>query len=170
MTKPNNLKFYCTHKNLHRKEKENEWFFSPHKKVIFRGERGGGDISGSTGRGVLRVRNNLFTQALTTLRNIFQSPYGKCVRQIVWRKFLLHSKIQTRKVFQDVNFCKDHRDKIEVRDPLAVEDLISSKLNSKRKLASVSRRFFAWTERSQESDSTCKRIKISCSWNGVFVK
>ena len=34
-----------------------------------------------------------------------------------------------------LNFCKDHRDKIEVPDPLAVEDLISSKLNNKRKLA-----------------------------------
>ena len=30
---------------------------------------------------------------------------------------------------------KDHLNKIEVPDPLAVEDLISSKLNSKRKLA-----------------------------------
>ena len=35
----------------------------------------------------------------------------------------------------DVNFCKDHRNKIEVPDPLAVEDLISSKLNNKRKFA-----------------------------------
>ena len=35
----------------------------------------------------------------------------------------------------DVNFCKDHRNKIEVPDPLAVDDLISSKLNNKRKLA-----------------------------------
>ena len=35
----------------------------------------------------------------------------------------------------DVNFCKDHRNKIEVPDPLAVEDLISSKLNNKRRLA-----------------------------------
>ena len=35
----------------------------------------------------------------------------------------------------DVNFCKGHRDKIEVPDPLAVEDLISSKLNNKPKLA-----------------------------------
>ena len=34
-----------------------------------------------------------------------------------------------------INFCKDHRDKIEVPDPLAVEGLISSKLNNKRKLA-----------------------------------
>ena len=34
----------------------------------------------------------------------------------------------------DVNFCKNHRNKIEVPDPLAVEDLISSKLNNKRKL------------------------------------
>ena len=30
----------------------------------------------------------------------------------------------------DVNFCKEHRDKIEVPDPLAVEDLVSSKLNN----------------------------------------
>ena len=29
----------------------------------------------------------------------------------------------------------DHHNKIEVPDPLAVEDLISSKLNNKRKLA-----------------------------------
>ena len=35
----------------------------------------------------------------------------------------------------DVNFCKDHHDKIEVPDPLTVEDLISGKLDSKRKLA-----------------------------------
>ena len=35
----------------------------------------------------------------------------------------------------DVNFCEDHRDKTEVSDPLAVEDLISYKLNNKRKLA-----------------------------------
>ena len=34
-----------------------------------------------------------------------------------------------------LNFCKDHRDKIEVPDPLAVEDLISCKLSNKRKLA-----------------------------------
>ena len=35
----------------------------------------------------------------------------------------------------DVNFCKDHRGKTEVPDPLAVENLISYKLNSRRKLA-----------------------------------
>ena len=34
-----------------------------------------------------------------------------------------------------VNFCKDHRDKIEVTDPLIVGDLISCKLNNKQKLA-----------------------------------
>ena len=40
------------------------------------------------------------------------------------------------KVFQTFNnICKDHRDKIEVPDPLAVEDLISCKLNNKPKLA-----------------------------------
>ena len=38
-------------------------------------------------------------------------------------------------IYLDVNFCKDHRDKIEVPDPLSVVDLISSKLNNKRKLA-----------------------------------
>ena len=31
------------------------------------------------------------------------------------------------------NFCKDHRDKIEVPDPVVVEDLISDKLNNRRK-------------------------------------
>ena len=35
----------------------------------------------------------------------------------------------------DVNFCKDHRDKTELPDPLAVEDLISCKLNDRQKLA-----------------------------------
>ena len=33
------------------------------------------------------------------------------------------------------NFCKDHRDKTEVPNPLVVEDLISDKLNNRRKLA-----------------------------------
>ena len=37
--------------------------------------------------------------------------------------------------FRRSNFCKDHRDKIEVPDPLVVEDLISDKLNNRRKLA-----------------------------------
>ena len=31
--------------------------------------------------------------------------------------------------FRRSNFCKDHRDKIEVPDPLVVEDLISDNLN-----------------------------------------
>jgi len=35
------------------------------------------------------------------------------------------------------NFCKDHRDKTEVPDPLVVEDLISYKLNNRRKLAKL---------------------------------
>ena len=45
------------------------------------------------------------------------------------------AEIRARYISLDVNFCKDHCDKIEVPDPLAVEDLISSKLNNKRKLA-----------------------------------
>ena len=32
-------------------------------------------------------------------------------------------------LFQDVDFCKGHRNKIEVPGPLGVEDLISYKLN-----------------------------------------
>ena len=32
------------------------------------------------------------------------------------------------------NFCKDHREKIEASDPVVVEDLISDKLNNRRKL------------------------------------
>ena len=38
---------------------------------------------------------------------------------------------------EDVNICKDHRDKIEVPDPLTAEDLISYKLNNGRKLAKL---------------------------------
>ena len=37
--------------------------------------------------------------------------------------------------FRRSHFCKDHRDKTEVPDPLVVEDLISYKLNNRRKLA-----------------------------------
>ena len=37
----------------------------------------------------------------------------------------------------DVNLCKDHRNKTEVPDPLAVEDLISYKLNNRRKVARI---------------------------------
>ena len=39
------------------------------------------------------------------------------------------------------NFCKDHRDKIEVPDPLVVEDLISDKLNNRRKLARLMKQY-----------------------------
>ena len=41
------------------------------------------------------------------------------------------------------NICKDllYRDKIEVPDPLTVKDLISCKLNDKRKLASLIRQY-----------------------------
>ena len=34
----------------------------------------------------------------------------------------------------NVNFCKNHRDKTEVPYPLAVEDLINYKLNNRRLL------------------------------------
>ena len=48
--------------------------------------------------------------------------------------YLCPSKTKAQLLSLDVNFCKDHRDKIKVPDPLAVEDLISSKLKNKRKL------------------------------------
>ena len=38
-------------------------------------------------------------------------------------------------IYRRSNFCKDHRDKAEVPDPLVLEDLISFKFNSRRKLA-----------------------------------
>ena len=41
-----------------------------------------------------------------------------------------------------VPFCKDHRDKTEVPDPLAVEDLISCKFKNKRKLARLITQFY----------------------------
>ena len=44
---------------------------------------------------------------------------------------------QVRLIVLDVNFWKDHRDKTKVPDPLAVEDLISYKLNNRRKLATL---------------------------------
>ena len=38
-------------------------------------------------------------------------------------------------------FCKDHRDKTEVSDPLVEEDLISDKLNNRRKLARLIKQY-----------------------------
>ena len=61
----------------------------------------------------------------------------------------------------DVNFCKDHRGKIEVPDPLAVEDLISSKMNNKRKLARLitqySDIFFPIFRKARPPSSGCYR-------------
>ena len=37
--------------------------------------------------------------------------------------------------FEDVNCCKDHGGKTEVPDLLAVEDLISYRMNNRRKIA-----------------------------------
>ena len=39
------------------------------------------------------------------------------------------------------NFCKDHHDKIEVPDPLVVEDLISDNLNNRRKQARLIKQY-----------------------------
>ena len=52
----------------------------------------------------------------------------KSVRGNFWARTSLSGLIS------DVNFCKDHRDKTEVPDLLAVEDLISHNFNN-RKLA-----------------------------------
>ena len=40
-----------------------------------------------------------------------------------------------------LNCCKDHRDKIEVPDPLVVEDLISDNLNNRRKQARLIKQY-----------------------------
>ena len=48
---------------------------------------------------------------------------------------------ETGRCFERSNFCKDHRDKTEVPDPLVVEDLISDKLNNRRKLARLIKQY-----------------------------
>ena len=50
------------------------------------------------------------------------------------RQFLGIDKISAP-IFKEVNFSKDDRVKIEVPDPLAIEDLISYKLNNRRQFA-----------------------------------
>ena len=61
----------------------------------------------------------------------------------------------------DVSFCRDHRDKIEVPDPLAVEDLISYKLNNGRKLARwITREFIIWKGCLEVSPSVLISISI----------
>ena len=62
-----------------------------------------------------------------------KSKNGGSVRGPVVQR--VDKTIPTREKLLYVNFCKDHRNKIEVPDPLAVEDLISSKFNNKQKLA-----------------------------------
>ena len=47
----------------------------------------------------------------------------------------------TYKCVRRSNFCKDHRDKIEVPDPLVVEDLISDNLNNGRKQARLIKQY-----------------------------
>ena len=44
------------------------------------------------------------------------------------------------------NFCKDHRDKIEVPDSLVVEDLISDKLKNRRKLAGLIKQYILFNQ------------------------
>ena len=64
----------------------------------------------------------------------------------------------------------------KIWSPNSIKKIFPSRQNIKTQ--SFSRRFFAWKyssctptpKRSHESDSTCKGIKISCSWNGVFAK
>ena len=43
--------------------------------------------------------------------------------------------------FTRSNFCKDHRDKIEVPDHLVVVDRISDKLNNRRELARLIKQY-----------------------------
>ena len=47
----------------------------------------------------------------------------------------MHELLNQHVSIENVNLCKGPRDKTEVPDPLAVEDLISYKSNNRRKLA-----------------------------------
>ena len=51
------------------------------------------------------------------------------------------TRFSAHKSFIRSNFCKDHRDKIEVPDPLVVEDLISDNLNNRRKQARLIKQY-----------------------------
>ena len=79
----------------------------------------------------IHLRNDLYVQ--------FKAKHVLNCPAVMNEEYKLREPWQPFKVGQsrlwNVNFCKDHRNKIEVPDPLAVEDLISSKLNNKRKLA-----------------------------------
>ena len=93
---------------------------------------------------------------------------GKNVFKISLRSY----EIQCTENIRRSNFCKDHRDKIEVPDPLVVEDLISDKLNNKRKLARLIKQYRdIFSNISQgtafllqgvtENDSSFKRYKFN---------
>ena len=53
-------------------------------------------------------------------------------QSFVLRSYTMH---ELHVSIENVNFCNGPRDKTEVPDPLAVEDLISCKSNNRRKLA-----------------------------------
>ena len=79
----------------------------------------------------MHLRNDLYVQ--------FKAKHVLNCPAVMNEEYKLREPLQPFKVGQsrlwNVNFCKDHHNKIEVPDPLAVEDLISSKLNNKQKLA-----------------------------------
>ena len=52
-----------------------------------------------------------------------------------WTELTPNHILQPAANIKDVNFCKGHRDKTEVPDPVAVEDLISHNFNNRQKLA-----------------------------------
>ena len=62
--------------------------------------------------------------------------YGNQETNLVLRSFLstlISEGMGPGDEFRRSNFCKDHRDKTEEPDPLVLEDLISDKLNNRRK-------------------------------------
>ena len=70
-------------------------------------------------------------------------------------------------IFKDVNFWKDHRDKIEKPDSLSVEDLISYKLKNRLQLARLVKYISNISEGTTflpqgvtENDSSFKRYKF----------
>ena len=75
-------------------------------------------------------------------------------------------RLISRASLSDVNFCKDHRDRTEVPDLLAEEELISYKLKNRRKLARLITQYRSFWRQAfliqgvTENDSGLKRYKF----------
>ena len=90
------------------------------------------------------------------------------VQSFVLRSYTMHELLNQHVSIENVNLCKGPRDKTEVPDPLAVEDLISYKSNNRRKLAmliTVSGYVFSIGIYIFENISLCCVISLAnCCW------